>query len=201
MIVLSADQNKIIDAAFKRFAKSGPENTTMAQIAKDLGYSRTFLYYYFPDKESIYKAALIQRSNRYFEGVQKEMKKKIPAFKKLEGLVKIKIGCGKDFQSLGVYTNMTLFKILMSDPELTYIFSSEIKIVTQIIQQGIKDGSIIKCNASRTAQNILDGLHGFSAVGLRRLHVDANINQADISELYKRQLDFASFLLQGIKKG
>jgi len=197
---LSADQHKIIDAAFKRFAKTGTENTTMAQIAKDLGYSRTFLYYYFPDKESIYKAALLRRSNRYFESVQKEMTKKIPAFKKLEGMIKMKIGCGRDFQSLGVYTNMQLFKILVHDSDLKNIYSNEIKLASKIIQEGMKDGSIIKCNAAKTARNLIDGMLGFSAEGLRRLHVDDNATEKDITDLYKRKHDFGLFLLQGIKK-
>lgn len=198
---LSADQHKIIDAAFKRFAKTGTENTTMAQIAKDLGYSRTFLYYYFPDKESIYKAALLRRSNRYFESIQKEMTKKIPAFKKLEGMIKMKIGCGRDFQSLGVYTNMQLFKILVHDSDLKNIYSNEIKLASKIIQEGMKDGSIVKCNPSKTARNLIDGMLGFSAEGLRRLHVNANATEKDITELYKRKHDFGIFLLQGIKRG
>ncbi len=198
---LSIDQHKIIDAAFKRFAKTGPENTTMAQIAKDLGYSRTFLYYYFQDKESIYKAALLRRSNRYFESVQKEMTKNLPGFKKLEGMIKMKIGCGKDFQSLGVYTNMDLFKILVHDDDLKKIYSNEIKLAGKIINDGIKDGSIINCNANKTARNLIDGMHGFAAEGLRRLHVNPNTTEKDIADLYKRKHDFGMFLLQGIKKG
>jgi hypothetical protein len=38
-------------------------------------------------------------------------------------------------------------------------------------------------------------------VGLRRLHVSPSANQHDVTELYKRQVDFGMFLLQGIKKG
>ena len=200
MISQTPDQHKIIDAAFKRFTKFGPENTTMAQIAKDLGYSRTFLYYYFPDKESIYKGALIRRTDKYFDAVEKEVKKPLSGYKRLENVLKVKVGCTKDFQSLGVYTNLTLFKMLNTDPELAYIFANELKIFTRLIQEGIKDGSVEKCNANKTAQWLLDGLLGYSAIRLRRLGIDVKLTQSQLDELRKKQSEFGLFLLQAIQK-
>jgi len=47
--------SRIIDAAQKRFAHYGLAKTTMNDIADDLGISKASLYYYFPDKESIFK--------------------------------------------------------------------------------------------------------------------------------------------------
>jgi AcrR family transcriptional regulator len=199
MMTLTSDQHKIIDAAFKRFSKYGHENTTMASIAKDLGYSRTFLYYYFQDKESIFKAALIRRTDRYFEALEKEFKKKTSGINMLEALLKAKIGCAKDFQSLGVYTNITLFRMILNDPDLKYIFTTELKMVSRIIQDGIKDGTIKKCHSAKTAAIIVDGLHGFMSVGLRKL-TDTKISQKDLEDLYKKQLEFGTFLVQGIKK-
>lgn len=46
---------RIVDAAQKRFAHYGLAKTTMNDIADDLGISKASLYYYFPDKESIFK--------------------------------------------------------------------------------------------------------------------------------------------------
>ncbi len=200
MIELTADQNKIIDAAFKRFAKYGQENTTMAQIAKDLGYSRTFLYYYFPDKESIYKVALIRRANNYFNSINKEMKKKHTGVKMLESLIRIKISCAKDYYSLGVYTNATFFRMLLEDPDLRFIFADEQKIVTKIIQAGIKDGTLEKCNATKAAQAVVDGLHGYMSIGLRKLGFEHKLTQKELEGLYKRQLEYGLFLLNSIKR-
>ncbi len=200
MITLTPDQHKIIDVAFKRFAKVGHENTTMAQIAKDLGYSRTFLYYYFPDKESIFRGALIRRSNLYFASVAKEVKKKLPGYKTLEGILKLKIACARDFQSLGIYTNVTVFRMLLSDPDLKFIFLDEHKVITKVIQDGIKDGSVVKCNAAKTASMIIDGVHGSMSVGLKKLAGDGKVSNPDLDELCKKQLEFGAFLLQAIKK-
>lgn len=44
----------IIEAALKRFAHYGLSKTTMTEIAKDISFSKALLYYYFPDKLSLY---------------------------------------------------------------------------------------------------------------------------------------------------
>lgn len=201
MITLTPDQHKIIDVAFKRFSKVGHENTTMAQIAKDLGYSRTFLYYYFPDKESIFKGALIRRSNKYFEAVEKEMKKKNSGIKTLESVFKLKINCARDFQSLGIYTNVAVFRMLLSDPDLRYIFQDEHKFFSKILQDGIKDNSIQKCNVPKTVSMILDSIHGFMSVGLKKMSPDGKFTNQELDDLSKRQLEFTAFLLQALKVG
>jgi len=199
MITLTPDQHKIIDVAFKRFSKMGHENTTMAQIAKDLGYSRTFLYYYFPDKESIFKGALTSRSNKYFEAVEKELKKHNSGIKTLEAVFKLKITCARDFQSLGIYTNITVFRMLVNDPDLRFIFQDEHKFFSKILQDGIKDNTIQKCNIQKTTSMILDSIHGFMSVGLRELGMEGKITNQEMDELSKRQLEFTSFLLQALK--
>lgn len=51
-------QKAILEAAIKRFAHFGVAKTTMNEIAKDLSISKALLYYYFPDKISLYGAVL-----------------------------------------------------------------------------------------------------------------------------------------------
>ena len=48
----------IIEAALKRFAHYGLSKTTMTEIAKDVSFSKALLYYYFPDKLSLYVNAI-----------------------------------------------------------------------------------------------------------------------------------------------
>lgn len=48
----------IIEAAIKRFAHFGVGKTTMTEIGNDLSLSKASLYYYFPDKISLYAAVL-----------------------------------------------------------------------------------------------------------------------------------------------
>jgi len=56
----SADEKrgKILEVAKRRFAHYGLAKTTMSEIAKDLAFSKALLYYYFPDKNSLFIAVI-----------------------------------------------------------------------------------------------------------------------------------------------
>jgi TetR/AcrR family transcriptional regulator len=58
--IMSQDQKReaIIEAALKRFAHFGVAKTTMSEIGADLSISKALLYYYFPDKITLYAAVL-----------------------------------------------------------------------------------------------------------------------------------------------
>ena len=49
-------RTRILEAATRRFAHFGMAKTTMSEIATDLNFSKALLYYYFPDKNSLYSA-------------------------------------------------------------------------------------------------------------------------------------------------
>jgi TetR/AcrR family transcriptional regulator len=57
---MATDQRReaILEAAIRRFAHFGVAKTTMNEIAADLSISKALLYYYFPDKMSLYAAVL-----------------------------------------------------------------------------------------------------------------------------------------------
>ena len=57
---MAQDQKReaIIESAIKRFAHYGVSKTTMSEIAADLSFSKASLYYYFPDKLSLFAAVL-----------------------------------------------------------------------------------------------------------------------------------------------
>lgn len=59
----------IIEAATKRFAHFGISKTTMTEIAKDLSLSKALLYYYFPDKISLYAAVLESIAKKMFHKI------------------------------------------------------------------------------------------------------------------------------------
>lgn len=198
MIELTTDQNKIVDATFKIFARHGVNKTTMALIAKELGYTRTFLYYYFPDKESIYKAFMVRRATQLFEGLKKETKKKISGAKMLENALKLKVEYAKDFQKLGESAEVDFYKILRNDPELYYIFTIQPQLLAEIIRIGIKDGSIAKCNPIKTALNLMHGLNGYLMISFKTLQYSGNYGQERLEQLFKSQRAYVKFLMRAL---
>lgn len=75
---------RIIEAAQKRFAHFGLEKTTMLEIAGDLGMSKASLYYYFADKESIFKEVVLKEQSDFC----KQMNNLIESNKKIDTVLK-----------------------------------------------------------------------------------------------------------------
>ena len=59
----------IIEASQKRFGLFGVEKTSMREIANDLKLSKASLYYYFPDKESLYKAVVEKEQKEFIDKI------------------------------------------------------------------------------------------------------------------------------------
>ncbi len=59
----------IIEASQKRFGIFGVEKTSMREIADDLKLSKASLYYYFPDKESLYKAVVEKEQKEFIQKI------------------------------------------------------------------------------------------------------------------------------------
>jgi AcrR family transcriptional regulator len=61
-------RKKIADVAYGLFVEKGFHDTTMGEIAKRLGVTKTALYQYFPGKEDIY-AAVAERCRQELNGL------------------------------------------------------------------------------------------------------------------------------------
>lgn len=58
-------EEAIVSAAHKRFAYYGYSKTTMDEIARDLGMGKASLYYYFPTKESLFRAVIVAEQDEF----------------------------------------------------------------------------------------------------------------------------------------
>ncbi|WP_442589003.1 TetR/AcrR family transcriptional regulator [Pedobacter sp. AW31-3R] len=65
----------IINAALNRFAHYGLAKTTMTEIAKDIAFSKALLYYYFPDKLSLYVSVIEHMMHTISRDVLKSLEK------------------------------------------------------------------------------------------------------------------------------
>lgn len=152
---------KILEAATRRFAHFGMAKTTMSEIAKDLNFSKALLYYYFPDKNSLYSAV--------FEYVIDKM---------IEDIEEV-IGRGGDFEEIMMYSidmrvkiinqYYNLFEYTMKmvkelPDELEQVFKEsylrEVEIIEKILKIGIDAGEIQVEDINETARILLYSLFG-----------------------------------------
>src|SRR5690606_35027667 len=66
-------KEKIIEVALKRFSHFGIEKTTMNDIADDLNISKASLYYYFPDKNSLFLEVAVSIMSEQLDKQQKSL--------------------------------------------------------------------------------------------------------------------------------
>ena len=63
----------IIEASQRRFGLYGIEKTSMREIADDLKLSKASLYYYFPDKESLYSAVVKKEQVEFLDKISEKI--------------------------------------------------------------------------------------------------------------------------------
>jgi len=63
----------IIEASQRRFGLYGIEKTSMREIADDLKLSKASLYYYFPDKESLYSAVVRKEQAEFLDKISEKI--------------------------------------------------------------------------------------------------------------------------------
>ena len=103
---MSKEEKKleIMKTALNLFAKKGFYNTTIADIAKEMGMSVGNMYNYFPSKESLAKELLIYTSKLFGEELKKINELDIPSKEKIKKIVEL------------------YFKMAKSEPELVDYF-------------------------------------------------------------------------------
>jgi AcrR family transcriptional regulator len=58
-----AKRNQILDVAGDMFFRNGYANTSIDDIAAELGVGKPFIYYYFKDKQTIFETLCVESSN------------------------------------------------------------------------------------------------------------------------------------------
>jgi TetR/AcrR family transcriptional regulator len=152
---------KILEAATRRFAHFGMSKTTMAEIAKDLSFSKALLYYYFPDKNSLYSAV--------FAYVMDEMINETGAY--IDGCT--------DYEEAMMYTlnkriefinryyslfeqSTTLVKEMPTEVEkvIKECFEKEADLIGRILQIGVNQGQLEVDDLDGTSKLLLYSLFG-----------------------------------------
>jgi AcrR family transcriptional regulator len=151
----------IIEAAQKRFGLFGLEKTSMREIAEDLNLSKASLYYYFPDKESLYRAVVEKEQAEFLARIME----RITSINEADQLL-------REYSD----ARLSYFRTLLNLSRLRLQFYSDLKpvlkdtinlfrekekeIIVRIIDKGIRDGIFFHDNAEMAASLYLDMLRG-----------------------------------------
>jgi AcrR family transcriptional regulator len=188
----------IISAAQKLFGIYGAEKTSMREIADDLHLSKASLYYYFPDKENLYRAVLEKEQAEFLETLEKDIRdnpdpaeclrryalNRLSYFKYLVNLGRIGSGSFSDYKPL-IANSFKVFR------------EKEKKLVMEVLEKGKKNGQFKMHNTYDTASLFLEILRGLRSVFFNNKKF-TSINDEEYKELIKRITAATDIYIKGL---
>ncbi len=189
----------IIEVAQKRFGLYGVEKTSMREIASDLRLSKASLYYYFPDKETLYKAVVEKEQNEFLEKISQ----KIEAIQKPEVLLReYAVARLSYFRTLLNLSRLRMGEYAGLKPVFRETFirfkEKEKEIIIRIFKTGIANDVFKIENSDSTASLYLDLLRGLriSVVNDKETMV---LSQDEYDMLLEKTIAFTEIFISGLK--
>jgi TetR/AcrR family transcriptional regulator len=93
-------RQEMLAAALELFSKKGYHNVSMHEIAKKSEFAIGTLYKFFKNKEDLYKALVLERSDKFHEAITMAIQEPVDEIEKLREYVKIKGQVFRDNVSL-----------------------------------------------------------------------------------------------------
>ncbi len=194
-------REQIIDAALKRFAHFGLNKTTMNEIAGDLSISKALLYYYFPDKLSLYAAVL----ENVFAEITETVNKALQDAKTSAVAIEIYINARKSFlEKYFPILDFNKFLNIEKYQELKKILDkshqSEVEHIKSIIQIGVSTGQYYVDDIEYVAKLLFDAILGIRIMYINNAQVQFGIDKEFVKMVSSRQKEIMSIFLKGLEK-
>ena len=171
----------------------------MNEIARDIGMSKAALYYYYPDKEAIFKAVISRDMNEYFVRVDQIIASQQPADQMILEYVSHRIKYLKIFMNMSKLQSVILEEIKPLLKEILLDFKvKEVGKLAQIIEKGNQSALFNSENPPQDAQLLLDVMKGlrFSLVHQKTF---VELSDEEISMLDENFIRFTKFYIKGLK--
>ena len=189
----------IIEASQKRFGLYGLEKTSMREIAEDLKISKASLYYYFPDKESLYKAVVEKEQAEFLSNISARISKIHEPGQLLLDYADARLSY---FRTLLNLSRMRLEAYSGLKPGFMESFSvfteKEKEIIIEIFNRGINDGVFYIDNKESLAILFLDLLKGLRLM-LIKGKTTLFIEPEEYRTLHDKTMDFTRIFIKGLK--
>ncbi len=158
----------IVDVARRLFAEHGKANVTMNDIALESNKGRRTLYTYFNNKDEVYLAVIENELTLLIERLNVVMEEDIPAQKKLEEYIFVRFEAIKEAIERNGSLRADFFRnIYEVEKARRPIDVKEIRMIRQILDQGIAEGVFNIPSPQWTAMMSLYALKGLEAPYLK----------------------------------
>jgi AcrR family transcriptional regulator len=190
--------SEILLAAQKRFGLYGYGKTAMHEIAEDLGISKASLYYYYPDKESLFRAVFEKEMQEFINQLHKTIDLSDDAEELFYAFINMRMNTLRSFINLG-RASLDEFKGIKNIVKdlWTYFREKEKDEIRRILVKGMKKGLFEIQNKDEIAVLFLDALRGLSHIYMRSKDM-SQLNEEDFQFLTNRIRQFTEIFIKGI---
>lgn len=193
-------RNRILDAAKRRFAHYGLAKTTMAEIAKDLAFSKALLYYYYPDKTSLYIAVIEDITDDMHGDIKKGIDSTSTAIDAIFVFLKKRIKYLKRYYYIIENTAFTR-KEVSSDISLLLIkaLEEQLELIKYIFERSVKSGEFKEMNIEENSNIFFNACMGMRFTVLNRINFYLVPDKEEFDSVLDLQLKFAQVFIKGLK--
>jgi AcrR family transcriptional regulator len=188
----------IIEVSQKRFGLYGLEKTSMREIADDLKLSKASLYYYFPDKESLYKAVVEKEQTEFIAKIRERMFSIHEPEQLLLEYVNARLSYFRTLLNLGRLRLESYSGLKPVFMETIQLFKEKEKeFIKKIFEKGISNGKFSITDTDQTATLFLDLLKGLRITLINEKET-LFIEQPEYDLLVEKTIAFTNIFIKGL---
>jgi TetR/AcrR family transcriptional repressor of mexJK operon len=190
---------EILDAAQERFGMYGYYKTTMQEIAEDLNMSKAFLYYYYPDKETLFRAVFEKEKQQFIDILHEKNETSQNPVELLKEYALMRIRYFSTLLNLSRVRveEMRGVRNMMKDLWEHFRLREKEEIVS-ILTRGVRGKKFKIKNIDETSVLFLDALRGISINYLRNRDISF-LNDEDLKILENQVKLFTDIFIKGIE--
>jgi AcrR family transcriptional regulator len=189
---------EILLTAQKRFGMYGYGKTAMHEIAKDMGISKASLYYYYPDKESLFRAVFEKEKQEFIDQLHQAIDKSDNAEGLIYEFIDLRMKNLKSFINLGraSFDDIKGIRNIVKDLWL-HFREKEKEEIKRILIKGVKSELFKILDSDDVASLFLDALRGLSHIYMKNKDI-SQLNDEDFRSLNNRVKQFAAIYIKGL---
>ena len=174
-------KNKIIDISSNIFAKHGISKTTIEDIANGMNMGKSSLYYYFKNKEEIFKSVINREVDAFSQQIRKAVSESGSPQQKLKVFALKRMLYLKDLtNAYSALKDEYLTQYAFIQELRTDYDKKEVEHLRSILNEGISSGVFSIRDIDMTAQTFLTALKGFEYEWLVKnnnsINIESNID-------------------------
>lgn len=189
----------ILDAAQKRFGAYGLMKTTMQEIATDLNMSKGLLYYYFPDKERLYKAVVAKEQNEFIENFSKKVEEITSPEEMLTEYVDLRLSYFKSLLNLNrlSFEASSSINNVLGDIWIEFR-KKEVEIIKSILKKGQEQKIFSISDIDEISSLFVDILKGLRMIEIHKKRI-FYIDDDEYKILKTKMKTFTNLFIKGLK--